>query len=56
MAEKTTEKGEAGKSGDKEIRFKCRLCQRERPLHEMRTVTRFIPVLIVCQDCARTLR
>jgi hypothetical protein len=56
MAEKTTEKSEAGKSGNIEIRFRCRLCQRERPLQEMRTVTRFVPVLIVCRDCAKTLR
>jgi hypothetical protein len=56
MADKTQEKDQAGKSGEMEIRFKCRLCQREKPLHEMRTVTRFVPVLVVCQDCAKILR
>ncbi len=56
MAGKAKEKGEAGKPRDIEIRFKCRLCEKEKPLEEMRTVTRFIPVLVVCQDCAKTLR
>lgn len=56
MAEKSKGKGEAGKPGDMEIRFKCRLCEREKPLQEMRTITRFVPVLVVCQDCAKTLR
>jgi hypothetical protein len=56
MAEKTREKGQAGKSREMEIRFKCRLCGQEKPLNEMRTVTRFVPVLVVCKDCAKTLR
>jgi hypothetical protein len=56
MAEKVKVKGESGKSGDREIHFKCCLCEKEKPLQEMRTVTRFVPVLVVCQDCAKTLR
>jgi len=56
MATKAKEKTVSGKSGDAEIQFKCRLCGKEKPIQDMRTVTRFIPPLIVCQDCARTLR
>jgi hypothetical protein len=56
MAGKAKAKGEARKSGDMEVHFKCRLCEKEKPLQEMRTVTRFVPVLVVCQDCAKTLR
>jgi hypothetical protein len=56
MADKTKQKDEAVPSRDMEIRFKCRLCGQEKPLQEMRTVTRFVPVLVVCQDCAKTLR
>jgi hypothetical protein len=56
MAVKAKGKAEAGKPGDAAIYFRCRLCGKEKPLQEMRTVTRFIPVLIVCQDCARILR
>ncbi|MGD0794825.1 MAG: hypothetical protein ABR958_04430 [Dehalococcoidales bacterium] len=56
MAAKAKEKAESGKSGDKEIKFKCRVCGLEKPIQDMRTVTRFIPVLVVCEKCARTLR
>jgi hypothetical protein len=56
MAEKNNVKDQAGKSGEMEIRFKCRLCEKEKPLNQMRTVTRFVPALIVCQDCAKRLR
>ena len=40
----------------REITFLCRRCEKYKPLAEMRTVTRFVPVLVVCQDCARELR
>ena len=57
MAEKTGGKVKGVKSsGEIEIRFKCQLCEQEKPISEMRTVTRFVPVLVVCQACAKTLR
>jgi hypothetical protein len=56
MAAKAKEKAESGKPDDAEIKFRCRVCGRERPIHEMRTVTRFLPVLIVCENCAKALR
>jgi hypothetical protein len=56
MAEKNGEKVKVLRLAEMEICFKCQNCGREKPISEMRTVTRFIPVLIVCQDCARTLR
>jgi hypothetical protein len=39
-----------------EITFLCRRCGKNKPISKMRTVTRFVPMLIVCQDCARELR
>ena len=39
-----------------EVTFLCRRCEKRKPLAEMKLVTRFVPVLIVCQDCARELR
>ena len=39
-----------------EVTFLCRRCEKRKPLAEMRLVTRFVPVLIVCQDCAKELR
>jgi hypothetical protein len=57
MAEKTTKAaGKAKKTEPREITFICRRCEQRKPLAEMRTVTRFVPVLVVCQDCARELR
>jgi transcription elongation factor Elf1 len=40
----------------REITFLCRRCGKLKPIVEMVTVTRFIPALIVCKDCARELR
>jgi hypothetical protein len=55
MATKAKEKADSGKSGD-DVKFKCHVCGRERPIKEMRTVTRFHPVLIACEECAQKLR
>jgi hypothetical protein len=55
MATKAKEKAEGGKSSD-EIKFKCRVCGKERPIKEMRTVTRFVPILIACEACSNKLR
>jgi hypothetical protein len=44
------------KTESREITFLCRRCEKYKPLTQMRTVTRFVPVLIVCEDCARELR
>jgi hypothetical protein len=56
MAAKAKSKIETGKSETIKVTFKCRLCGKDKPIEDMRTITRFIPVLIVCQDCAKTLR
>ncbi len=56
MVAKPKAKSEAGRPGETEVLFKCCLCEKEKPLPKMRTVTRFIPVLVVCEECARTLR
>jgi hypothetical protein len=57
MAE-TKKKQDTGKekSAAQEVMFTCRNCERQRPLSEMRTITRFSPVLIVCVDCQKELR
>ena len=39
-----------------EIMFTCRRCQRQRPISEMRTVTRFSPVMVVCLNCQKEMR
>jgi len=37
------------------ITFTCRYCEKQKPLDEMRTATRFFPPLIVCQGCWKLL-
>lgn len=39
-----------------EVTFKCRLCEKQKPISEMKVITRFRPVVVVCQDCEKTLR
>jgi hypothetical protein len=56
MAAKTKGNAGAGKAETMAITFKCRLCEKDKPLEDMRTVTRFVPVLVVCRDCAKKLR
>ena len=57
MAEKTTGfRNSTKKSKLKEITFYCSRCEKHKSITEMRTVTRFIPALLVCKDCARELR
>jgi hypothetical protein len=55
MATKAKGKSETAKTEDMKITFKCSQCGQDKPIEDMRTVTRFVPVLIVCQDCAQTL-
>lgn len=38
-----------------EVMFLCRYCQKPKSIGEMRRVRRFVPALVVCQDCARKL-
>jgi hypothetical protein len=39
-----------------EVTFKCALCQKEKPVSEMKTITRFRPVVVVCRECEKTVR
>ncbi len=55
MAEQTAKTGHP-KAPAPEVTFKCRRCGQEKPLSDMRSITRFLPVLVVCKDCARELR
>jgi hypothetical protein len=56
MAGKTKNKEETGKTDAKQVMFKCTICEKEKPIQEMRSVTRFVPALVVCEACAKTLR
>jgi len=38
------------------VTFKCRLCEKQKPISEMKIIKRFRPVIFVCHDCEKTLQ
>ena len=38
-----------------EVSFRCQRCQKMKPVKEMRVITRFFPLFVVCQDCEKEL-
>ena len=40
----------------KEITFKCKYCEKSKPLAEMVIMTRFFPPITACRDCERKMR
>jgi len=40
----------------KEITFKCKYCGENKPLDDMRRLTRFFPPVVVCRDCEKKMR
>ena len=41
--------------GPIEITFRCQSCGKNKPLEDMRVVTRFFPLLVVCRDCEKKM-
>jgi hypothetical protein len=39
-----------------EVVFKCRLCEKDKPISDMKIVSRFRPVVVVCRECEKTVR
>ncbi len=52
----TTEIEREEESKAKEITFKCKFCDRSKPLDEMVVITRFFPPIVACRDCAKKMR
>jgi hypothetical protein len=52
------EKAQSGSKKKKtaEIKFRCQLCNQMNRLEDMRTITRFVPMLVVCKNCEREMR
>jgi hypothetical protein len=40
----------------REIVFRCQCCDEFKQLEEMRVITRFFPVLVICRDCEKAMR
>ena len=57
MPDKESKGAEKAVSKDSiKVNFKCQCCKKTRPLSEMRSVTRFLPALVVCRECEKLLR
>ncbi|MHB8105182.1 MAG: hypothetical protein ACYDG5_06540 [Dehalococcoidales bacterium] len=57
MAEaKSKSEVKSKKVASSEVTFKCRLCEKQKPISEMKIVKRFRPVIFVCYDCEKTLQ
>ena len=57
MAEAKTKSGtQSKKSAPKDVVFKCRLCEKQKPISEIKVIKRYRPVIVVCQDCEKDLQ
>jgi transcription elongation factor Elf1 len=54
VTSKTSHKAKKQEMG--EVTFKCWRCEEEKPISEMKIITRFRPVMVVCEDCEKELR
>ena len=55
MAGELKEASKTKKKGRGEVTFKCQRCEKEKNLEEMRVVTRFFPLLVVCRECQKEI-
>jgi hypothetical protein len=38
------------------VTFKCRLCEKQKPISEMKIIKRYRPVIFVCSECEKTIQ
>jgi hypothetical protein len=53
MTEETLNRQQSEAKETKEITFKCKFCGQTKPLAEMRTLTRFFPLIVACRECEK---
>jgi transcription elongation factor Elf1 len=57
MAEaKSRSETRSRKSASGDVTFKCRLCEKQKPISEMKVITRFRPVIVICRDCEKEIQ
>ncbi len=42
-------------AGSKVVTFQCQSCGRLKRIEEMRVLTRFFPLLVICNDCEQKM-
>lgn len=40
---------------EKQITFKCRFCEKDKPFEEMVVLSRYFPAVITCRDCEKNI-
>ena len=55
MTTEAMNKEESAAKETREITFKCRFCERSKPIDEMVVLTRFFPPIVVCRDCEKKI-
>ena len=55
-AEKAKQPGETKEKEPEKITFRCQNCDKEKLMEEMRVITRFFPLLVVCRECEKEIR
>ena len=53
---KSKSKVKSGIAASNEVTFKCGLCEKQKPISEMKIIKRFRPVIFVCQDCEKVIQ
>ena len=48
------EKGKGSKA--KKVTFRCKVCEKSKPLDEMTVLTGYFPLIVVCRDCEKKMR
>lgn len=56
MTEKRQPAAKTKKQRSLEIAFTCPRCNKKSTLQDMRNITRFIPMIIVCRQCEKEIR
>ena len=51
----TTEIDKGKEPKAKKITFKCKYCEKSKPLDEMVVLTRFFPPVVACRDCEKKM-
>jgi len=52
----TTETDKEKEPKVKEITFKCKFCEKSKPLDEMVVLPGYFPPIVACRDCGRKMQ
>lgn len=55
MTTEIEKKVEESKDGEP-LTFKCKICEKSKPLDEMVVVTKFFPPVVFCRECEKKTR